>query len=146
MTAATLLDETVLIEPPLQETACDLVEELGDVPVTELVLRAGGHDFVVPEPLQQLLLQVIGHAAEGGAFTMKSMPEEVTTTVAADMLGISRPTLMKLIAAGEITPRKVGSHNRLASQDVIRLSKKRADARRAAFESLRELEDELGEE
>lgn len=146
MTVATLLDETVLIEPPLQETACDLVEEVGDLRVTELVLRAGDRELVVPDSLTKLFLRVIGQAAEGGAFTMRTMPEEVTTTVAADMLGISRPTLMKLIAAGEITPRKVGSHNRLASQDVIRLSKKRAEVRRAAFERLRELEDELGEE
>ncbi len=77
--------------------------------------------------------------------TLMSTPEELTTTAAADMLGVSRPTLMKLIEAGEIRSHKVGSHSRLRSADVLELRTKRAAARKIAFEKLRELEEEVGE-
>lgn len=146
MTTATLVDETVLVDAPLQRSACELVEKVGDEHVTSVILEVGGRTLQVPQEVSDLMLRVLLHAAEGGAFSIRTMPEEVTTTVAADLLGVSRPTLMKLIAAGEITGRKVGSHTRLTSHDVLELADRRAAARAAAFDDLRRLSDQLGEE
>ncbi|MFT4286000.1 helix-turn-helix domain-containing protein, partial [Nocardioides sp.] len=45
--------------------------------------------------------------------------EVFTTTEAATMLGLSRPTLMKLIEAGEIAHVKVGTHHRIPAQAIL---------------------------
>ena len=50
--------------------------------------------------------------------SLVSVPQELTTTVAAKRLGISRPTLMKLIREGKIPAHKVRSHMRLLTTDV----------------------------
>jgi excisionase family DNA binding protein len=145
MTTAVFVNDTVLIDVALQATAIDLVQDVGDDEVEGLILRAGGQEHAVAPALAELVVRILEHTAEGGAFTVRSIPEEVTTTVAARMLGLSRPTLMKLIDDGTIVGRKVGSHTRLASSDVIGLREKRSAQRRTAFDELRRLSDELGE-
>jgi excisionase family DNA binding protein len=69
------------------------------------------------------------------------VPNVLTTTTAAAMLGLSRPTLMKMIADGEIPSHKVGSHHRLAAEDVLQAKCARRHRQRAAFSALRELDD-----
>lgn len=63
-------------------------------------------------------------------------------TVVVRMLGISRPTLMKLVYDGAIPSHKVGSHTWLRSADLTECCRRRA-AQRAAFDDLRAYEDEL---
>ena len=53
------------------------------------------------------LLEAEGHS---GAVVVP-VKEQFTTTEAARMLGISRPTLMKLIDAGDISSVKVATHH-----------------------------------
>lgn len=68
------------------------------------------------------------------------MPAVLTTTTAAGILGISRPTLMKLIDKGEIPSHKVGSHTRLKAVDVYSALRARRERERAAFAELMELD------
>lgn len=98
----------------------------------------------VPTELLGLLNQVLTAVARGERITVVSVPEELTTSVAAAQLGVSRPTLMKLIAAGDIPSHKVGTHTRVKTDDVIAFRKRRLETQRQAFEDMRALEDELG--
>ena len=75
---------------------------------------------------------------------MGSIPSELTTTTAAGMLGISRPTLMKLVHAGEIPAHKVGSHTRINADDVLAYREQIRNRQRAAFDELRAFEDAQG--
>ena len=97
----------------------------------------------LPPELTEVLAQVIEAIARGGAVTVSSMPEELTTTVAARELGISRPTLMKMIRNGEISARRVGTHHRVRTDEVQRVRADRLARQRQAFEELRDLEEEL---
>lgn len=97
----------------------------------------------LPPELTEVLAQVIEAIARGGAVTVSSMPEELTTTVAARELGISRPTLMKMIRNGEIAARRVGTHHRVKTDEVQRVRADRLARQRQAFEELRDLEEEL---
>ena len=75
--------------------------------------------------------------------TLGSMPKELTTTAAAKLLGVSRPTLMKWVGEGRLASHKVGRHTRFESEDVLRLKEQR---RRAQIDSVRrmmELEDAM---
>jgi excisionase family DNA binding protein len=96
----------------------------------------------VPEELSNIMARILRIVATGGTVTVGSMPEELTTSTAAEQLGISRPTLMKMIDRGEIPAHKVGSHTRLRTCDVMAFRGERQARRRKAFEELRALEDE----
>lgn len=113
--------------------------------VGPLLVRGGPEGSQeIPPALAAVITRVIETLARGGTLTVGSMPEEVTTTVAAQHLGVSRPTLIKLIDSGVIPARKVGTHRRLRSADVVAYKRQRLEEQKAAFAELLELEDELG--
>ena len=69
---------------------------------------------------------------------------EITPAEAAELLGMSRPQVRKLIDDGKLVFRKVGSHHRvkLASVDAF-LEAERRDMD-AGMEGFSRLQDELG--
>lgn len=67
--------------------------------------------------------------------------EVFTTTEAATMLGLSRPTLMKLIEAGEIDHVKVGTHHRIPAEAILDFQRARRDK---AAEALAEFSNQIG--
>lgn len=103
---------------------------------------ANGAEVPLPQDLQLALLRVLRSLALNGSATLATLPEELTTTTAADMLGVSRPTLMKWVGAQEIPSHQVGSHTRFLLADVMDKKAERAEARQAAFDALRGLEAE----
>lgn len=108
-----------------------------------LVLRhADGSEVELPARVQQLVLQTLQSIADQGSVTIGRLPEQLTSTTAADLLGVSRPTLMKWVSEGVIDASKKGSHARFDREAVLELRRRNADARRAAFDELRELDDE----
>ncbi|MGW4337973.1 helix-turn-helix domain-containing protein [Rhodococcus koreensis] len=113
------------------------VEQAGSVDPANL-------ESVVPPELARILTTVVAVVAAGGTVTIGSVPTEVTTTTAAQMLNISRPTLMKLIGEGVIPAHKVGTHTRLKSSDVIAYQERHRATQRAAFDDLRAFEDAEG--
>ncbi len=121
-----------------------IIDEARDTPVTTgstLVLRsAEGTEIGLPVDLQQILLHTLASIADDNQVTIGRMPEELTSTVAAELLGVSRPTLMKWARAGEIDSFTVGSHTRFQRDEVLRARAQRADTRAAAHEALREFD------
>lgn len=104
-----------------------------------LVLRdPDGAEIQLPSRLQRMLLATLDAVAETGEASISRLPEELTSTVAAEILGISRPTLMKWAREGRLSGFKVGSHTRFKRDEVLALREKRKSERRAAFAALRE--------
>ncbi len=102
------------------------------------------HGAEEPAPLPReigiLLQEVLRAIASGATVSLTTIPAEVTTSTAAAMLGVSRPTLMKLVTEGAIPAHKVGSHTRLHSEDVLAARRARRARERASFEALLEAE------
>lgn len=94
----------------------------------------------LPRELGVLLQEVLRAVASGSTVTIVTTPSVVTTSTAAAMLGISRPTLMKLIREDVIEAHKVGTHTRLRTQDVLEAKRARRERERAAFKALLEAE------
>jgi len=97
----------------------------------------------LPDELAGLVKQVLSAVAAGTPVSLSTLPDELTTTMAARQLGVSRPTLMRMIRDGELTARLVGTHHRLATADVLAAKRQRLARQRQAFDELRELEEQL---
>lgn len=127
-------------------TVCDSLAEVqpAAVKIEFEVGPAGGQMVQMPAALAELIREVIDGVSRGATMTIHSLPRELTTTTAAKMLGISRPTLMKLIAQQKLRAHKVGSHTRLSASDVLAFRDEQREAQRRAFDELRKLDEEIG--
>jgi excisionase family DNA binding protein len=96
----------------------------------------------MPRELGVLPQQVLGAIGAGSTLTVSAIPAELTTSASANLIGVSRPTLMKMISAGELPAHKVGSHTRLLSSNVFDFLRARRERQRAAFDALRDLLDD----
>lgn len=123
--------------------AQDVLDDLRGADRALGVERHGEHVATLPPEVGIILQQVLDVMARGGTVTVGAVPSVLTTSAAAGILGISRPTLMKLIADGAIPSHMVGTHHRLAADDVFEAKRARRDRQRAAFNALRELDDSL---
>ena len=95
------------------------------------------------QEISRSLFTLLSVLASGGKVTAEGVSDELTTTEAARLLGISRPTLMKRVRAGKIPAFRVGTHTRLKRSDVMVFSERTEDRRSRALDELREIEREL---
>lgn len=107
---------------------------------TLVVRNADGTHSELPESVRALLDRTLAAVGNNGSVSIGAVPRELTSTVAADILGVSRPTLMKWAAAGKIDSFKVGTHRRFDRNEVLRFKQRRRAERREAFAELRELD------
>lgn len=121
--------------------AANVLTELDGPDGSLAVQRPGVAPRELPREVGLLLQQVLQAVASGHEVSVSAVPPELTTSTAASLLGISRPTLMKMVERGELPAHKVGTHTRLNSADIFAFVRARQERRRAAFDELRELLD-----
>ena len=95
-----------------------------------------GHQLEIPNSIYRVLVVAVAAMAHGNAVAIVPVHHELTTQQAAELLGVSRPHLVKLVDGGEIPHHKTGSHRRIYFEDLMRYRDVR-DAKRT--EALREL-------
>lgn len=136
-------ERSVLVTNPTERRqATEVLDALKGHP-ERLVVDSEPDRHPLPADLAAIISRVVEVMANGGTITIGSLPEELSTNVAAEQLGVSRPTLMKMIHAGEIPAHKVGTHHRLKATDVLAAKRARLERQRRAFDELRQVEDEL---
>lgn len=99
----------------------------------------GGHSVELPRQLTPVVLAALEAVRSGQTLSIGLRPKELTTTAAAKVLGVSRPTLVKMIRDGRIPARKVGTHHRVLTTDVLKLRDSRLSERRQAVFALMDL-------
>ncbi|WP_066908553.1 helix-turn-helix domain-containing protein [Millisia brevis] len=78
------------------------------------------HDRVeLPPAVHHILLQVVTALEAGKAVTVAPQNLTLTTQEAADLLGVSRPTVVRLIRTGELAAERIGNRHRLRLDDVL---------------------------
>lgn len=113
-----------------------------------LVLRlAGGSSdetIQLPAPAAQLLVRLLDEMAKGNAVTVLPVRAELTTQEAAQLLNISRPTLIQLLDQGALPHRRVGTHRRVRFDAVMAYKRRLHDDRKAALAELAAYDQEIG--
>jgi excisionase family DNA binding protein len=98
----------------------------------------------LPVSAARLLVRMLEEMARGNAVTLIPVHAELTTQEAAEMLNISRPSLIQLLDEGKIDYRKVGTHRRVRFESLMKYKRNAESARRAALEELAAYDQELG--
>lgn len=102
----------------------------------ELAVRRGGAQVDVPRSVQDVLTRIADVLASGRGVAIVPVDRELTTTEAAGLLGVSRPTLIKLLEAGEIGYSRPNSSRRIPLDQVLAYRDRRGQARRAILDEL----------
>lgn len=105
---------------------------------------AGQATVKLPAPAVGLLLRILEEMARGNAVTIIPVHAELTTQEAADMLNISRPSLIQLLDEGKIEYRRVGTHRRVRFEALMKYKRQMDEQRRAALRELAGYDQELG--
>lgn len=142
MSTATLQRETFLPEghtAKLAEVGEFLLRQTSvgqlDAMAYALVSTDGQEHVAVPADLHRVLLQVIAVMSQGLAVSITPQTVQLTTQQAADLLGVSRPTLIKLLEDDQIPFERVGTHRRLQLRDVLEYREHRRAAQYTALEA-----------
>lgn len=146
MKSAVLSGNDLVIDEVQNAQAQDLLEKTKDCrKLLFMVSLENGEVVELPAQLSRVVEAVIETAAQGGRTSFSSVPTELTSAAAARLLGVSRPTLMKLIEDRQIRSHKVGTHTRIKTDDLLAYKAERADSRAQAVEEMRELSDLIGD-
>lgn len=118
-----------------------------------LMLRAlGAHPRIttedgtvldLPDPVVQALAEILEAAADGEQALVLRSPEDLTTEQAAALLGVSRPTVVRLVESGKIPARMVGTHRRLSLGDVLAYREASTKRRAEALDNMTREAEEL---
>jgi excisionase family DNA binding protein len=110
-----------------------------------MTVRLGdGDPLALPPQLGRVLAAALAEAASGHAVEVRTVADELTTQEAADLLGVSRPFVVKLVDSGELPARRVGTHRRLRRVDVLAHREHMRTTQAAALDELADQAQELG--
>ncbi|MCL2784305.1 MAG: helix-turn-helix domain-containing protein [Propionibacteriaceae bacterium] len=117
----------------VQELRAALAHSTGRVSIT----------LDLPRTSAEKVLALLDAELTTGAVVVP-IKETFTTTEAAAMLGVSRPTLMKLVDSGELAHVMVGTHHRIPAQTLSNYQRDRRARRDQAARALAEFSNEIG--
>ncbi|WP_242618404.1 excisionase family DNA-binding protein [Edaphobacter modestus] len=129
-----MIGETVVMPPSEEEQIRELgrMLKLG----TPTLVGPQNERVDLPESVYNILKDVVRYMAAGRAVSLVPQKQQLTTQLAANLLGFSRPHLIKLLESGAIPYQKVGQHRRVMLKDVMAFQKQRDKARRTALDEL----------
>ncbi|MDZ8186930.1 MAG: helix-turn-helix domain-containing protein [Nostoc sp. ChiSLP02] len=134
-----------VISPQLEAQSIKELERILSIEGSRAKLvGANGEQIIIPEPIYQVLLQVVHTMASGKAISIIPQQQELTTQQAAEFINVSRPYLIKLLEQGEIPHIKVGSHRRVRFDDLMKYKQQRDVKRDRLLTELTQMSQEAG--
>lgn len=147
MTGATSADrpeDGVVFPPENLDQLLDLSRFVEGHAEPAMLLGPDGEQVPLPAEVYRVLRQVIEVMRQGKATLVAPQGLLLTTQEAADFLGISRPTLVKLLEDGAIPFEKPNRHRRIRLHDLLDFQQRRRAERRSALNDLTEDAGRLG--
>jgi excisionase family DNA binding protein len=94
-----------------------------------------GDRVELPRDVYEVLRKVVDALGHGLAVTVAPQALTLTTQQAADLLGVTRPTIVKILDGGGMPYERVGTHRRLLLSDVLAFRERRRAEQYAALEA-----------
>lgn len=110
----------------------------------EIEIEETNERIRVPMSALKLLAEILRVTSQGKPISIVPIATEMTTQAAAELIGCSRPHLVKLLEQGEITFTKVGKHRRVKYEDVLAYKKKMKAEQKQLIEEIMQSDEELG--
>lgn len=123
-----------------RDRAREMLRALGAHP---RITTEDGTVLDLPAPVVEALAEILEAAADGEQALVLRSPEELTTEQAAAVLGVSRPTVVRLVESGKIPVRMVGTHRRLSLGDVLAYREASVRRRTGALDDMTREAEEL---
>lgn len=151
--------ETISTESPLAPTDQDaaiarasseaLAPYLQENGASEAHLRFGakggaGAEITLPSSAVRVLFSALQEIAKGHAVTVLPVDTELTTKQAAELMRVSRPSLIKMLDERKLPYRKIGAHRRVRYEDVLLYLETERARRKKVLEELVAETERLG--
>lgn len=135
-------EQTVL--PPRDAEALAEIEKVLRSSEGAVTLAGAKGQAVMPDELRAIMTNVVMALRRGQAITLAPHALRLTTQQAADLLGISRPTLIKLLEDGKIPYETPNRHRRIQLIDLLNYQASRRGERRDTLRDLAREAQDLG--
>lgn len=127
--------------PALEESLKSLSKKKD---TTEIEIEETAHKIIVPTMALQLLTRILKDLGEGRPVQIVPIAAEMTTQAAAEMLGCSRPHVIKLLEQGKIPFTLVGKHRRIKYEDVMKYRMAMKEAQKQHLKDMMRDDEEAG--
>lgn len=98
----------------------------------------------IPLSILKLLAKILKETSMGHPVSIVPVATELTTQAAAEIIGCSRPHLVKLLERGEIKFTKVGKHRRIRYEDVVKYKRKMKEKQERLISKMMESDENSG--
>lgn len=92
--------------------------------------------IAIPESAFLMLVEILEQMAQGKAVSLVSLPAELTTQEAANILEVSHPYLVELLESGEIPSQIVETKRQVRYEDVLHYKNQIDEKRRQPLDEL----------
>ncbi len=111
---------------------------------TEIEIEETNEKIKVPLNALKLLSDILKAMGEGKPISLVPIATEVTTQKAAEILGCSRPHVVKLLEDGDIAYSKVGKHRRIKFDDLMKYKKMMKENQKKNIIDIMNADEEIG--
>jgi excisionase family DNA binding protein len=141
---STSATEFTALPPPDGEGFRQLLALVGSQGRTARLVGPDGTATDLPAEVFDVLRQIVRVMAAGKAVTVAPHNLLLTTQEAADLLGVSRPTLVRLLERGDIAFTRPNRHRRVRLVDVLDYQHRAAERRASALAANVAASEDLG--
>ncbi|MEN9548296.1 MAG: hypothetical protein RIR12_887 [Bacteroidota bacterium] len=110
----------------------------------EIEIEETSEKIKIPLSALKLLGDILKAMGQGKLISLVPISTEVTTQAAAEILGCSRPHLVKLLEEGKIPFVKVGKHRRIKFDDIMKYRKQMKEQQRQNIIDIMNSDEETG--
>ena len=135
------LDQKIASES--YDALASVIEQL-DSEQPEIEIEETGAKIKVPLSALKFLGDILKAMGQGKLISLVPIATEVTTQAAAEILGCSRPHLVKLLEDGKIAFTKVGKHRRIKFDDIMKYRKHMKEQQKQNIIDIMNLDEETG--
>ncbi|WP_415947555.1 helix-turn-helix domain-containing protein [Streptomyces sp. KLOTTS4A1] len=136
----TMITSELTVLPPKQP----LDDLTAAITPSATLVGPDGRAIPLPDEVVHVLSLVVTAMANGQAVTIAPHHQTLTTAEAARILGISRPTFIRLLDSGRIPYEQPGRHRRVLLRDVLSYADTRRHQREQGVDALVDLGEEAG--